>query len=444
LNVKFYKFVDMDTKTVKIFTFNDVPRLHYVAEIILEEILGLSCEIVTDKRKLGKNPVINYSEEEIKGSFKIIPHGLLSQKGVEKPEPVVSDWRGLPVFFQTPEGSDLPFDIFAASFFMVSRYEEYLPFEPDEFGRFPASHSFAFRNNFLGRPVIDLWAKELLKMILQRFQNLTFKRNEFRALLTIDVDQPFAYLGKDLFRSIGGLIRDMSHNPGKAGERYRTVTKGDKDPYDVFDYIFEMIGKNNTDVHFFIPTGNHSSFDKNPSWQSETYRKLIRYIAKKYPVGLHPSFLASDNLSALSAEKKRLESIVSQNIILSRFHFVKMRFPESCRNLVDAGIKEDYSMGYPDEPGFRSGIARAHYFYDIYEEKVTGLKIFPFQIMDGTLYKYKGMTPEASVEIITNLINETKNVGGLFVSIWHNTSLLDNEEWKGWRNTFEHMLKFQQ
>ena len=55
----------MDPGPIKIFTVRDVPRLRYIAEIILGEILGLSWEIVTDKRKLGKNPVINYSTEDL-------------------------------------------------------------------------------------------------------------------------------------------------------------------------------------------------------------------------------------------------------------------------------------------------------------------------------------------------------------------------------------------
>jgi hypothetical protein len=195
----------MDPGPVKIFTFRDVPRLRYIAEIILGEILGLSWEIITDKRKLGKNPVINYSGEDINGSLKIQPHNLLFETGLKNHEPSVSEWKGLPVFFQTPEGSDLPFDIFAASFFLISRYEEYLSFEPDRFGRFSASQSFAYKNKFLSRPVIDLWTKELAKTLLTRFQNIAFKRNNFGSLLTIDIDQPFAYLGKDIFRSLGGI-----------------------------------------------------------------------------------------------------------------------------------------------------------------------------------------------------------------------------------------------
>ena len=121
-----------------------------------------------------------------------------------------------------------------------------------------------------------------------------------------------------------------------------------------------------------------------------------------------------------------------------------MCFPSSCRNLIAAGITEDYSMGFHDEPGFRAAIARPFCFYDIIEEKKSSLKLCPLQVMDVTLFKYKGMSPESSDEIIATIVNETRKAGGLFVSLWHNTSLLESTEWKGWRNTFELMLKLQQ
>ena len=435
----------MDIGPVKIFTFSDVPRLRYIVELLLGEILGISWEIVTDKRKLGKSPVINYSNEEIKDSFTIRPHNLLSETGLKRQEPVMSEWKGLPVFFQTSDNSDIPFDIFAASFFLVSRYEEYIEFEPDQFGRFRGSQSFAFKNNFLLKPVIDLWTKEFAKALLSRFRNIAFKKSEFRALLTIDLDEPFAYLGKDLFRSLSGLITDVSHNDsGKAAKRYRTVAKGEKDPYDVFDYIFEMIGKNKTDAIFFLSMGDRSAFDQNPSWQNADYRKLILNISQKYPIGLHPSYNSSYHPKNLATERQRLETIVSRKIIISRFHYIKMSFPVSYRNLLTSGIMEDYSMGYPDEPGFRAGISRPFFFYDLSEEKKSRLRIWPFQIMDGTLIKYKGMSPESASETIKTLINETRRAGGIFISLWHNTNLLDETEWRKWRNTFELMLKLQQ
>ena len=101
-------------------------------------------------------------------------------------------------------------------------------------------------------------------------------------------------------------------------------------------------------------------------------------------------------------------------------------------------------MGYPDEPGFRAGIARPYFFYDVTTDVQTKLKIIPFQVMDGTLFQYKKLDPLSSREIILKLIHETRKVGGLFVSLWHNTSLLETPEWKGWRELFETTLQMQQ
>jgi hypothetical protein len=116
----------------------------------------------------------------------------------------------------------------------------------------------------------------------------------------------------------------------------------------------------------------------------------------------------------------------------------------SYKILSEAGILEDYTMGFPEEPGFRAGIARPFMFYDLYEEKQTGLRIIPLQVMDATLYQYRKLDALAAEKVIMNLIAETRKAGGLFVSLWHNTSLIENAECEDWRKLFEKMLKIQQ
>jgi len=107
--------------------------------------------------------------------------------------------------------------------------------------------------------------------------------------------------------------------------------------------------------------------------------------------------------------------------------------------LIDAGTEDIMRIEFV----FRAGIARPYYFFDVSEDRQTSLKIVPFQIMDATLYDYKKTDPDVSKDIILRLINETRKVGGLFVSIWHNTSLLENQEWTRWREVFEFMIKNQ-
>jgi hypothetical protein len=67
---------------------------------------------------------------------------------VQQQEIQVFEWKGFKAFFKTSDGI-VPFDLFAAAFYLLSRYEEYLSQEKDQYGRFPAEASLAFKAGFL-------------------------------------------------------------------------------------------------------------------------------------------------------------------------------------------------------------------------------------------------------------------------------------------------------
>jgi hypothetical protein len=72
-------------------------------------------------------------------------------------------------------------------------------------------------------------------------------------------------------------------------------------------------------------------------------------------------------------------------------------------------------------------------------EQTTNLLVFPFQTMDGTLRNYLKLSPEEAFKETEMLMKEVKKVGGTFVSIWHNETVNDWGEWKGYRDVFEKM-----
>jgi len=431
----------MDTPRVKIYSDAPSPRLGYISRFILGEILGLQSDIVADRRKIGNNPVINYSSLNITGALNIHPYGLLEETGYRSLDPDISEWKGMPVLFQSPSGYDVPFDIFSASFFLLSRYEEYYPQHTDSHGRFRASDSVAFRNSFLRKPLIDNWVREFAQILVRKFPKLAVRKNNFRSLVTVDVDEPFAYYGKNIIKRMGELLHDVAIGKANASDSYKVVTHEKKDPYQVFDYILSVIKRNVSDARFFITVGDRTQWDHNPSWKNEEYRRLIRDIAALYPAGLHPSYNAAIDAGLLSKEYNRLNVIIGSDVTASRFHYLRLKLPDSYRNLTDTGIKEDFSMGYPEEPGFRAGVARPFNFYDISSETETNLRITPLMVMDATFTEYLTLGPAEAGRIIMDLIAETRAVGGLFVSLWHNTSLLDDEEHKGWRSLFESILQ---
>ena len=151
---------------------------------------------------------------------------------------------------------------------------------------------------------------------------------------------------------------------------------------------------------------------------------------------------SNSSFTILQKEKKRLEEIIGKEVIKSRQHFLMLKFPETYRNLLKAGIKEDYTMGYADDIGFRASIATPFPWFDLMENAPTDLMIHPFQVMDGTLnFLYLGLSKEEALSQTKTMIKTTQKARGTFCLLWHNSTLSDLDEWNGWFDLYEKILK---
>ncbi len=158
-------------------------------------------------------------------------------------------------------------------------------------------------------------------------------------------------------------------------------------------------------------------------------------------IGIHPSLRSNDHAGLLKVEYKRYSGILGKAPAISRQHFLILRFPETYRRLIEMGIKEDYSIGYASNPGFRAGTCSPFNFYDLAAENETDLILFPFAVMDVTFRQYLLLTPNEALDRIKRLIAHADAVGGTFISLWHNESLSGEGIWKGWREVFEGMVE---
>ncbi len=429
----------MGTKVLKIYSPVIYPRLSYVTDIIFNTVLGLDFELTTDRRKIGGNPAILYTDEKVNGHFVIKPAGLLSSQGIDSQVPEVHRIGDMPVLFFSGEES-FPFDLFSAAFYMLSRYEEYQSFVPDSHGRFPGTASLAYRGDFLRLPVVEVWTRFLATALIRYFPVLTIRHNEYSALLTVDIDQPFAYRSRGFLRTFGGFVKGFTGHSATPAERFHTMTGEEQDPYDNFRYIEDTAARHESDLLFFFPTGDRGENDHNPSHRDHDYIDIIRKYDTSYGSGLHPSYRSSGRLKVLNTEAERYRIITGHSPGRVRQHWLLLRMPETYRLYEEAGFKTDYSMGFADEPGFRAGIARPFRFYDLEQDRVTGITVVPFQVMDGTLKKYLSLSVADATETVSELISATRKAGGLFVSVWHNTSLSERDGWEGWRAVFEAML----
>lgn len=429
----------MDPVDIKLYTSHRSRRLEYIAGIILGDLLGLSYVIITDRRRIGNTPVINYSNEKIEGSFTVVPDGLLFEDFIRKDDPEISFWNDIPVLFPATDQGDLPFDLFSASFWLVSRYEEYRPFMADSHGRYPATESLAYRHGFLDKPVVEVWVKMMSAELIRCYPFLTFRRTVFRPLITLDIDQAWAYRGKGLLRGAAGLMAGMIR--GSATERIRTLSGRTADPYDVYDYLDSILAGREEEVIFFLPFGSWSAHDRNSRHGSRMYRDLAAAIAAKYRTGIHFSYRTGRSQELFSKEMDRFEKAAGYRACISRQHYLLMNIPGTCRVLEAQSIDADYSLGYAAAPGFRAGMSQPFRFYDLGRERMAKLILAPFAFMDVTLKDHLAAGRDTALQIISRLAAGVRAVGGSFMSIWHNSSLSEQEGWEGWREVFEYTLQ---
>jgi hypothetical protein len=428
-----------------IYSSKDSPRLRYVINVLFTQIMGLKSILTNDASEFMNfdGPKVNYSDKSFPdGSPWISPHPLIFGNNVAEQDITVAEWEGHKIFFQTSPGCALPFDIFAASFYLLSRYEEYLPFKEDRYGRFEADQSLAYRNGFLSEPVINQWAAKFAGILTEKYRGFSVGKKKFRYLSTIDVDNAWAYLHKGLFRTAGAFIKSLLRfDLQDLSDRLRTLIEAGEDPYFVFDYLKEQESKYGFDTVYFFLYARYGRYDRNIPLRKEAFRKLILDKYRSSRVGIHPSYRSGSDSSVLNLEITTFSSLLGTPVKKSRQHFLVIRFPETFRRLINEGIKEDYSLGYSSVPGFRAGICTPFRFYDLLEEKETELTLVPFTVMDVTLNEYMKLSPDKAIDKIRELVSKVKNVNGTFVSLWHNESLSETRHWKGWRRVYEKMLK---
>jgi len=156
------------------------PRIKYIFNFIFNEILqtqvGFSSNV--EEFKASALPKISYANQPLgKEPFFKNSDFLLSHT-ITPPTIKTTTFGDMIVPFAV-DNSGLPFDVFAAAFYFVTRYEEYLPYKADQDGNYPAASSLQSKLKLLEFPVIDGWALMLKNMLLKHFPDLFFGKKEF-------------------------------------------------------------------------------------------------------------------------------------------------------------------------------------------------------------------------------------------------------------------------
>ncbi|MFC1997627.1 polysaccharide deacetylase family protein [Chloroflexota bacterium] len=324
-------------------------------------------------------------------------------------------------------------DIIATTFFMLSRWEETISPTRDQYDRFPATASVAFKQGFLDMPIVDVYALILREWIRVLIPNWEPIKRTFSIKISHDIDfikrfdEPISalrHLGGDIIkrRSISNsreTLKDFFHiwfSPEKNSFAQSIWKLADASSENHLDSAFYFMATSPTDPF------DNSGYDQKTPW----VKKIIENLEERgFEIGLHPSYETMNNFEILTQEKSLLEQNIKNKFMGGRQHYLRFKTPDTWLNWERAGMTYDSTIGYADYEGFRCGTCHPFHPFDINDGRELKLIEEPLIVMDSTLMKYREMTPdEAEAKIIT-LAKRCKNVEGRFTFLWHNTSLSD-------------------
>lgn len=440
------------------FVEKHTPRIAYLLDFIFREIGGYGGIWITDApddfaTALRKQ---QRTAQERMRSGEQLPVALCysSQvpEGIEREGLIFLPATATLLFENGVEPQDenaLQSDALAWAFYLLSRYEEYLPFAADAHGRFSASLSAATRAGILQRPRVDEIAIDLLTQVSHIIGDGKAERwgRSYKFLPTFDIDFMYAYAHKSALHTLAAAARDLlKRQSAQASQRWAAWRGNAADPFDNIDSISALHTATQAPapLFFILSALQHSEYDRNTSPHSPAFADFLHrlHVAFPHSIGLHPSYAAGTNAESIKAEKSALECAANAPVVRSRQHFLRLRLPDTYRALLAANITEDYTMGYADAVGFRASTARAHWWYDLRYERATLLRVQPFMAMDVTLRDYLRLSPAQAVEAVQPLVDACRQTGGTFSLLWHNSSLAALDGWgEAWREAYAQMLR---
>ncbi len=315
-------------------------------------------------------------------------------------------------------------DIISATFFMLSRWEEYVNPARDTHARFPATDSVAFKYGFLDRPIVNEYV-EILWALLKEI-GLEQKRIErsYHLVPTHDVDRPFLFTS--LFQNIklfGGFV--------KRGDWAELVSFckhaiAGTDPWNTHDLFMDLSEKANVKSYFFFLPKGEDKHDGRYDLNDPKVKKLYDRIRKRgHHIGFHPSYNSYNNIELLKKEKRKLEEAVGQEMKFGRQHYLRFETPRTWQMWDECNMEWDSTMSYADCSGFRCGVCYPFPVYDIKNRKQLNLMERPLIVMEGSLLGYEKLSLNKSMEKIDKLKSQVKKYKGEFVFLYHNSSFFE-------------------
>jgi len=328
-------------------------------------------------------------------------------------------------------------DIIASTFFMLTRWEEYVIEVRDAHDRFDVKSALANKFNFLNRPIVN----EYVDVLQALLSNIGYKGNRknrrYEVVPTHDVDTPY------MWNSTKSVLRSLAHSTLKKPSWYEFSNKvkclvKNKDPFDTHDYFMDLSDAAGVKSNFFFLCGGSTKYDNRYDINSPRIKKLLKHIQSRgHCIGIHPTYDSYNNLDMLSSEIRSLKLASSQEVNIGRHHYLRFSIPDTWRIWEANEMKWDSTLSYAGKSGFRCGVCYSYPVYDIVNRKQLRLREKPLIAMEVSIVQYENLSPSECKGRLEQLKNEVRKHNGEFVFLWHNSSFA-TDQWKD----YDSVLKF--
>lgn len=361
------------------------------------------------------------------------------------PQLPLKEINGIPILFGesriTKENGQIIIhaDLIASTFFLISRYEECVRRDVrDEHGRFIGKESLPYKAGFLGRPIVDEYGVILRECLRKAGFEVKEPESGFSHIyLTHDVDQIWTW--GNYYRALRTVIKRIIKNNSDKLQPLKAVYNYKKyDPVYTFPKMLKWDGELKNcygskcqDIYFFMGCEEKTTHDAGYFSNKKSTKDLTDYLIDSgAEIGIHTSYNASLNMDLFNRELKNVEDVCHKNVTKVRNHYLASREPEDFRVYVDAGISDDFTMGYADVAGFRLGTCRPVRWIDPVKLELTSLVMHPMTVMECTLdgKNYMNITDEEEAFLtVRSLLSQIKKYNGEVVLLWHSPSVYDNK-----------------
>lgn len=437
---------------------NFIPERTYIIDVFFGEFLGLQYKIFHDDVRDYKISLENRKEIIVRDIFFSNlkdEHGYLAKQNIPLNVKFFKNKficeNDIPAIYGCDEIKISEnrvvcgIDVFASSFFMLSRWEEYVNKKRDSHNRFTVDDSLAFKNRFLDRPIVNEYVEMLWNILLFLGCELKRKDRKFEFILTHDVDwiKYFKTLNFFLRLAARDLIkrRSLKLSLNKLVLYYDIKQNRKKDPVDTFDWLMDRSEAMGIKSHFYFMGGDLINDEYNYRIDEPKSRKIITKIKqRKHIIGFHPGYSTCDNRVLWKKEKDLLEQVAECEIKEGRQHFLRFNVPETWQIWEDNGMMLDSTLCYPEKEGFRCGTCYEFSTFNILTRKPLRLKESPLIIMDTSFIAYQDVEPGDVLKKTRILINRIKRYNGNFVLLWHN-STFNPDNPKEYQDIYENILE---